>query len=256
MSTNSTNESHCANVVEGRPIEFYIFGLLIPDIVSSMANLMVTYIFYYTVEISHPQFMIIFQNHCLGNVINVLSLVLHIFYSAIQSVPCFSTVYILLNYNALQFNFISWLCVAIMRWYFISKADDNIVMNFPIMKTFALAFVWIFFISIKVCNNIVVQLCTIFITRLVFYSLMVLPVVLCILMYFALKIQLAKKEQLEMLQHQNRMKSNPPQNELEDQLEQVGDGFFFFYIFAFTFFFSRVSKKKSKIESNLTTLQL
>ena len=212
------NDSHCANIAEGEAIEFYIFLVITPDILFSIGNLILTFVLYRTVEISHPQFGIIFQNHCFGNVVNTLSLILHCFNFIIR-IPCFTTIFYLLNYNALHFHFTSWLSVAIMRLYFI--IEDPATEEFPKIKNHAFAFVWIFFIGLKVCNNIALQLCTVLVTRIVFHSLTLLPIVLCILIYVALKIILAKFEQLELTQHKYRMEESPPQNEHEIDLEEV-----------------------------------
>ena len=73
----------------------------------------------------------------------------------------------------------------------------------------------------KVCNNITFQFCTLIVTRIVFHSLTILPVVLSIFVYVVLKIILAKHEKLELLQHKYRVEENSPQNEHEVDLAQV-----------------------------------
>ena len=47
------------------------------------------------------------------------------------------------------------------------------------------------------------------------------PIFVCILIYVMLKVKLKHKEELENLQHINRIEESPPQNGLENELEQV-----------------------------------
>ena len=212
----SSDSPYCSEIANNGEY-FYVFSVVIPDIISSLINLILTYILYHTVEIGHPQFAIIFQNHCIGNLVNFLSLSLHVL-NLFYLVPCFTTVYVLVNFNALQFHFISWLAVALMRLYFISNQQNSV--HLSKVKKCAFAFVWVYFVSLKVCNNVVLGISTPFITRIVFYVTMISPAVFCIVIYFALRIKLRVIERLEIQQHQNRLEENQPQNELEVGFEE------------------------------------
>ena len=212
------NNSACANLVEGEVIEVYIFGVVIPDILLSSCNLILTFILYRTVEIGHPQFAIIFQSHCFGNVLN---------FSALSST--FLTSYLEFPVSSQFFTF-STTIPSNFIWYlgFVWQSCDftlfqskTIQIISPKLKKCAFAFVWIFFIIMKVCNNITFQFCTLIVTRIVFHSLTILPVVLSIFVYVVLKIILAKHEKLELLQHKYRVEENSPQNEHEVDLAQV-----------------------------------
>ena len=219
MSDNSgltsSETPYCSDIANNGQY-FYAFSVVIPDIVSSLINLILTYILYHTVEIDHPQFAIIFQNHCIGNFVNFLSLGLHVV-NIFYLIPCFTTVYVLLNFNALQFHFISWLAVALLRLYFISNQQQ---VDFSKAKKCAFALVWVYYVSLKVFNNIVLGISTPSITRIVFYTTMISPVVFCIVIYFTLRIKLTEIERLEIQQHQNRVEENQPQNELEVGFEE------------------------------------
>ena len=218
---NTTTNINCDNIIDDNPIEVYIFLVLIPDIVSSFFNLVLTYIIYHTVEIDHPQFALIFQNHCFGNVINFITNTLHIFNSFVRPIPCFTSIYTVLNYNALQFHFISWLAIAIMRMYFITHAENEQI-SFLTMKKYAFAFTWMFFLAIKVCLHTVYQLSSQDnVIRIVLYFATISPVIVCIFIYIDLKSKLKHKEELENLQQINRMEENPPENSIENELEQV-----------------------------------
>lgn len=223
MSANDSRNPNCDNIMEGNPIEVYLFSVVIPDIVSSLGNFLLTYIIYHTVEIHHPQFAIIFQNHCFGNVINVVSIGLHIFNAIVRRIPCFTSVYTILNYNALQFHFISWLSVSIMRFHFISN-QTNETISFSKVKLFSFAFVWTFFLSIKLCNNLVFQFCASYnVVRQVIYLTTILPVFCCILIYLPLKLKLKRNEAVEMSQVQkiNEEENPPSQTTLEIEFKQV-----------------------------------
>ena len=224
MSDNNTTNPNCGNVIEGNPITVYIFAVLIPDIVSSLVNLILTILIYHTVEIHHPQFAVIFQNHCFGNVINLISLGLHICNALIHPIACFTSVYTILNYNALQFHFISWLSVAIIRLYLLSN-QENDTLNFSKLKKCALAFVWTFFIVMKISLIGAYQLDLSYISLLHKFT-SISPVFICILIYVMLKIKLKHNEELENLQHINRNEENLTQDEHENELEQVIFGYF------------------------------
>ena len=106
-----------------------------------------------------------------------------------------------------------------MRLYFISKQENSD--DFPKVKKIAFVFVWTFFASIKICNNITVQFCNAFTTIIMFHSLTILPVVLSIFVYVVLKIILAKYEKLELLQHKYRVEEAPVQDGYEADFAQV-----------------------------------
>ena len=213
MSPNNT--SLCASIIEDHPIQFYYVAIVAPDILSSIVNLVVTYIFYRSVEIQHPQFSVIFQSQCFVNFVNLISNSLHFFHKLI---PCFTSVYVLVNFNALQFHFLSWFCVSILRLYIVCTQD---ISDFVKVRRVCLAFVWICFGLMKVINNVIYQFLPQIPIAFVFHGITILPAVLCIFVYVALKFKLNQQNSLQISQHQRSLEENPPQDELEEEFEQV-----------------------------------
>ena len=213
MSQNNTKI--CSNIIEDHPIQFYYLAIVAPDILTSFVNLAVTYIFYHSVEIRHPQFSLIFQSQCFVNFVNLISNAMHCFHNLI---PCFTSVYVVTNFNSLQFHFISWLCVAILRLYVICNEE---ISDFVKVRRVCLAFVWICFGLIKAINNLIYQFLPQISIQLVFQTLTILPIVFCILIYIALKCKLKHLNTFQLSQHERELEENPPKDQLEQEFEEV-----------------------------------
>ena len=95
---------------------------------------------------------------------------------------------------------------------------------FPKSNSFRLPLYGPFFLSIKLCNNLVFQFGASYnVVRQVLYLTTILPVFGCILIYLPLKLKLKRNEALEMSQVQkiNEEENPPSQTTLENELKQV-----------------------------------
>ena len=119
-----TNKIFCSNIARDYNFIYYLF-VVVPDILCSILHVAMTLGVYKTVEISHPQFSLLFQNHVVSLVVSLVNFGLHVFHSWIE---CFDKFYFLINFVSVQFHFVTWMLVAILRFTLLGGVNNVVDM--------------------------------------------------------------------------------------------------------------------------------
>ena len=141
-----TEMSWCTSIVElNYPI--YIIFFLCPEIIATVFESILSYVIYQTVEIHHPQFFLLFQNHVVSLITSSISFTMQ-FTNHWVNIQCFNMYYFLLNFISFQFHLITWMTVSILRYELIGGHKSQRLLDFDKLKMKTTALTWLFFLLI------------------------------------------------------------------------------------------------------------
>ncbi len=136
-----TKMSWCTSIVEVNYTAYILF-VLCPEILSTAFESTLTYIMFRTVEIAHPQFFLIFQNHIVSLVMSSISLTLQIV-NPWAKLQCFNIYYFVVNFISFQFHLITWMSVSVLRYRLIGGYKSQRLVDFDKLKMKTTALTWL-----------------------------------------------------------------------------------------------------------------